>query len=195
VTIKFPRGTFPLRRKAGSQSCAAATPVVLAVLLASGLARAAEPAAADPAAQLVGLFIQGCLPFAGDPAALRAWAGRNALPELPDQATKAFLHGAPGRSFDASAPGAKLVLASSDDGICSAVTDHAPTAAVTQSLESGLTRAGVAFRLAIDRDDTNAKTLHYREYLATRNGRSWRILAATVNDPGGGQAMLTAAPQ
>ncbi len=189
------RFTAQGRKGPGSRFCILGTPVVLAVLLTAGLVRGAEPAAPDPAAQLAGLFIQGCLPFAGDPAALRAWAARNTLPDLPAQATKAFLHGAPGRSFDASTPGTKLVLASSDDGICSAVTDHAPTGGVAQSLETGLTRANVAFRLAIDRDDTNAKALHYREYLATGNGRSWRILAATVHDPGGGQAMLTAAPK
>ena len=153
----------------------------------------------SPADQLAGLFIQGCMPFAGNPPALRAWAKTNGLPSLPDAATKAFLHGAPGQAFDASVPGAKLVLASSDDGLCSVVADKATSADVTQSLESGLKQAGAAFRLAIDRDDSTAKNLHYREYLATRAGRSWRILAATVNDTpgtiGGGQAMLTAAPE
>ena len=155
-------------------------------------AHAAEPSPQD---QLAGLFIQGCLPFAGNPAALRTWATANSLPSLPAPATKAFLHGAPGQAFDASAPGAKLVLASSDDGLCSAITDKAASAAVAQSLEAGLKQAGAAFRLAIDRDDTADKALHYREYLATRAGRSWRILVATVNDPAGGQAMLTAAPE
>ena len=155
-------------------------------------AHAADPAPRD---QLAGLFIQGCLPFTGNPPALRAWATSQNLPALPAPATKAFLHGAPGQAFDASAPGAKLVLASSDDGLCSAITDKAASAAVAQSLEAGLKQAGAAFRLAIDRDDTADKALHYREYLATRAGRSWRILVATVNDPAGGQAMLTAAPE
>ena len=139
------------------------------------------------------------MPFAGSPTALRAWAAAHKLPPLPDPATKAFLHDAPGRTFDASGPGAKLVLASSDDGLCSAATDKAASDAVKQALEAALQQAGVTFRLVIDRDDTKAKDLHFREYLATRNGRSWRILAATVNDdpksPGGGQAMLTAAPE
>ncbi len=162
------------------------------VMLVALPAHAAEPAITD---QLAGLFIQGCLPFAGSPAALRAWAKDNALPDLPDPVTKTFLHNAPGRAFDASTPGTKLVLTSSDDGICSAVTDKAASADVAQSLELGLKQAGVAFRLAIDRDDTAAKDLHFREYLATHAERSWRILAATVNDPSGGQAMLTAAPE
>ena len=152
-------------------------------------ANAAEPD------QLAGLFVQGCMAFAGNPTALRAWASTNGLTDLPDPVTKTFLHGASGQAFDASAPGIKLVLVSSDDGICSAVTDHATTQATTAALETALTLAGVAFRLAIDRDDTADKALHFREYLATREGRSWRILAATVHDPAGGQAMLTAAPE
>jgi hypothetical protein len=165
---------------------------LLVSLLLALPAHAAEPSAP---AQLAGLFVQGCLRFAGHPPALRAWAAQNMLPPLPEPATKLFLHGAPGRAFDASAPGIKLVLASSDDGICSVVTDRAASAEVTTALEAGLKQAGVAFRLAIDRDDTAAKALHFREYLATRNGLSWRILVATVHDPAGGQAMLTAAPE
>ena len=163
---------------------------LLALLACS--THAAEPAAPD---QLVGIFIQGCLPFAGNPPALRDWAARNRLVPLPDAATRAFLRDAPGQSFDASAPGVKLVLASSDDGICAAITDRASADAVASALEAGFRQAGLSFRLAIDRDDTATKALHFREYLARRRGRSWRILAATVHDPAGGQAMLTAAPE
>ncbi len=75
----------------------------------------------------MGLFVQGCLPFAGKPAALRDWAKQVGLQPVADQARTAFLHGAPGQVFDASVPGTKLALLSSDDGICSAVTDQAST--------------------------------------------------------------------
>jgi hypothetical protein len=169
---------------------------LLAALVLAGAG--AAPARADgpePSAQLTGVFVQGCMPFAGHPAALRAWAQAHKLPALPAPATQAFLHGAPGQAFDASAPGVKLALASSDDGICSVIAQNAHPAPVAQSLEAGLKQAGVAFRLVIDRDDRTDPSLHFREYLATRKGQSWRILAATVNDPNGGQAMLTAAPE
>lgn len=162
------------------------------LLLLATPALGADPAPRD---QLAGLFIQGCLPFTGNPGALRAWAAERQLQPLPDAATKAFLLKAPGRAFDASAGETKLVLASSDDGICSAITDKATTGDIAQALEAGLKQAGAAFRLAIERDDTGDHAIHYREYLATRNGRSWRILAATVNDPAGGRAMLTGAPE
>ena len=167
----------------------------LAMLLVVGSLAHAGDVAPDQEAQLVGLFMQGCMPFAGDVTALRAWAIGIRMPALSDTAGRVFLHGAPGRVFDASVPETKLVLVSPDDGLCSVVTDHAMAGTITRSLESGFRQAGVAFRLAIDRDDTAAKALHFREYLATRNGRGWRVLAATVNDPGGGQAMLTAAPE
>jgi hypothetical protein len=163
--------------------------VLAACLLAPGVARAG---AAD---ELAGLFLQGCLPFAGRPATLRDWAVKFGLPAVPEQARAAFLHGAPGQAFDASAAGAKLVLVSSDDGICSAVTDHATQAEVTQALESALKAADLKFRLVIERDDVKVGAIHDREYLVAKDKLGWRVLAATVKDEQGGEAMLTAGPE
>jgi hypothetical protein len=117
------------------------------------------------------------------------------LPEVPDPARTAFLGGAPGTVFDASNAAGKFVLVSSDDGICSAVTDHAGDEDVAAGLEHALREAGATFRLAIERDDKSNTKLHHREYLASGHGRAWRLLAATVRDETQGQAMLTAAPQ
>jgi hypothetical protein len=150
---------------------------------------------AGAADELVSLFMQGCLPFAGHPSALRDWARRFGLPPVPEQARAAFLHGAPGQAFDASAAEVKLALLSSDDGICSAVTDHAMQPQVTEALETGLREAGLTFRLVIERDDKQITAIHDREYLAAKDKLSWRILQATVKDDQGGEAMLTAAPE
>lgn len=139
--------------------------------------------------------MQGCLPFAGHPSALRDWAQRLRLPPVPEQARAAFLHGAPGQAFDASAAEVKLALLSSDDGICSAVTDHAMQPHVTEALETGLREAGLTFRLVIERDDKQISAIYDREYLAAKDKLSWRILEATVKDDQGGEAMLTAAPE
>jgi hypothetical protein len=149
----------------------------------------------DAPAELVGLFIQGCMPFVGDAAALRAWATHTGLPAVPDPARGTFLHGAPGQVFDGSTSDGKLALVSSDDGLCSVVTDKAERQAVADALEAGFRQAGLTFRLVIERDDSHVATIHDREYLATRNGRAWRILAAAVKDDGGGEAMLTGAPE
>jgi hypothetical protein len=158
-------------------------------LLAPGSAHAAAPE------ELVGLFIQGCMAFAGDAPALRDWAKRTGLPPVPDKVSAAFLHGAPGQAFDASAAVARLVLVSSDDGICSAVTDQATQQAVTEALEAGFRQAGLAFRLVTERDDARVGDIHDREYLAGNDKRGWRVLAATVKGEKGGEAMLTAAPK
>jgi hypothetical protein len=153
------------------------------------------PAYAGAPEELVGLFIQGCLPFAGNATALRAWAKGTGLPAVPDQARSAFLHGAPGQAFDGSTAEVKLALVSSDDGICAAVTDQATQQTVTDALEAGFRQAGLAFRLVIERDDARIGEIHDREYLVARDKRAWRILAATVKGDKGGEAMLTAAPE
>lgn len=138
--------------------------------------------------------MQSCLNYAGDPAGLRAWAARKGLPPVPDQARKSFLRGAPGQVFDASDNEGKFVVISADDGICAVVTDRVTQSAMVAALEGGLRATGIAFRLVIERDDKSIPDIHDREYLATRAGRNWRILLATVKDAGGGQAMITGAP-
>ena len=135
------------------------------------------------------------MPYAGGPAASRQWAATLKLPEVPDPARAAFLGGAAGKVFDASDPAGKFVLVSSDDGLCSVITDKAADQDIVPALEHSLTAAGVAFRLVAERNDQVNPKLHHREYLATRHGRSWRILAATVRDATPGQAMLTAGPE
>ena len=145
-------------------------------------------------AQFAGLFVQGCMASAGNPAKLRGWARDRTLPQLPDARARPFLLRAPGVAFDGSVPGTKLVLVSSDDGICAVVTNAMKKDPARAALEEAMRYAGAKFRLAIDRDDTAEKALHFFEYLATRGNRSWRIQLAAVNNDEGGQAMLTAAP-
>jgi hypothetical protein len=164
------------------------------MLLAASLAVPTAAYAGAPE-ELVGLFIQGCLPFAGNPQALRDWAKRIGLPPVPEQARAAFLHGVPGQAFDGSAADAKLVLVSSDDGLCSTATDQATQPAVAEALEAGFRQAGLTFRLVVERNDTHVDAIHNREYLAAKDKRGWRVLAATVKDDKGGEAMLTAAPE
>jgi hypothetical protein len=169
--------------------CAFCT-IIWAALLAASMPGAALAGTTE---ELSGLFLQTCLPYAGQPAALRQWATRATLPEVPDPARAAFLNGAPGQVFDASNTAGKFALLSSDDGICAVVTDRAGDLATAQALERTLAEAGIKFRLVIERNDKLNPKLHHREYLASRSERAWRILVATVHD--NGQAMLTAAPE
>ena len=165
---------------------------VVAVLLLAGTA---APAQADRAQELAGLFMQGCLPYAGNPAALRRWASGNKLAYVPEPARGVFLNGAPGQVFDASNASGKFVVVSSDDGLCSCVGDTVVGDALVRAVEDDLKQAGIGFRRVIDRDDRRAAELHYNEYIAGLHGRVWRILIATVRDPKGGHAMLTAGPE
>lgn len=150
---------------------------------------------AGPAEELSGLFVQSCLPYAGQPGTLRQWAALAKLPEVPDPARKVFLSGAPGKVYDASVAAGKFVLVSSDDGICAVIADKAVDKDAAHGLESALRAASVTFRLVIERDDKANAALHHREYLAARSGRSWRILLATLNGGIPGRTMLTAAPE
>jgi hypothetical protein len=154
-----------------------------------------DPARPAAGQELAGLFMQSCLSYAGDPAGLRAWANRTGLPTVSEAARAAFLHGAPGQVFDGSSDAGKFVLVSSDDGLCSVATDRTTQQPAIDALEVDLRQTGIAFRLVIERDDPAIPDIHNREYLATRGGRSWRILLATVKDDKGGHAMLTAAPE
>lgn len=171
---------------------ASGVPHLLALALIGPALASAAPA--DGPRQMVGLFVQGCVPFAGDAARLRHWAEALGLAEAPPEIRTAFLHGAPGQVFDGSNGSGRFALVSSDDGLCSVVTDRAEGPALTEALEAGLRQAGLAFRLVIERDDKNEAAIHDREYLATRNGRGWRILEATIKGAEG-QAMLTAGPE
>ncbi len=105
----------------------------------AALALVAAAPADDAPSQLVGLFVQGCMPFVGNAEALRGWAEQTGLPALPDKVAAAFLHGAPGVAFDGSNASGKFVLVSSDDGLCSAVTDKVTQPALRDALEAGLT--------------------------------------------------------
>jgi hypothetical protein len=155
------------------------------------LALAAAGPAEDAPSQMVGLFVQGCMAHAGDAASLRGWAERLKLPVVAPQAALAFLHTAPGQVFDGSNASGKFVLVSSDDGLCSVVTDQVTEPALRDALEAGLTQAGLTFRLVVQRDDKTEATIHDREYLAAKGKTGWRVLMAAVKD-GAGQGMLTA---
>ena len=79
-------------------------PTVVAAVMFAGVAspvRAADRAA-DQAAQIAGLFMQSCVQYAGNPTALRAWAGREKLVMAQQAEADEFLDGLPGVVFDAS---------------------------------------------------------------------------------------------
>jgi hypothetical protein len=148
----------------------------------------------DPAAQAAGLFMQSCVRFAAQPKALRQWAKGKHLARIPAPYANDFLYGLPGRVYDASTKAGKLVLVSQDSGSCSVVADDAKGAALLDRIDSDLKTAGVTYKVTADGPDPQEKDLHNRAYDASLGKRQWLMLVSTVNDPAGGEAIMTTNP-
>lgn len=171
-------------------------PVCIGALVAMGAAtaQAAGPEHSNVPAQLVGLFMQSCMRFVGDAAALREWAVHSGLQPLPAAGQQAFLYGLPGEVFDASTQAGKLVLISENGGSCSAMAEAANGTEVVQDLEQVMRAAHVTFTMTHEDDDTEEKVLHHREYVASQGSHQWQMLVSTVRGTASGEAMLTTNP-
>jgi hypothetical protein len=157
-------------------------------------ARGDELPGSDAAAQIVGLFMQSCVRFAGDPAGLREWAPKAGIQPLPTEGQQAFLYGLPGEVFDASTKVGKLVLISENSGACSAMAESASGPMVVKQLERILLASQIAFTLTREDDDAKEKDLHHREYTASQGVRQWEMLVSTVKGAAPGEVMLTTSP-
>lgn len=165
------------------------------ILATLATALAAPVRAADTTAsaqQLATLFMQSCLQYAGDRDGLRAWAKKIGLKELSAEEQDRFLYGLPGVVFDASNNDGRFKLVSEDGGSCSVLAASASGQAVLQDLEQKLHDAQITFKVTAERPDSVESTLHHREYVAQQGKREWLLLVSTVQDPAGGEAMLTA---
>jgi hypothetical protein len=149
------------------------------------------PTDADAAAQVVGLFMQSCVRFAGDPDGLRAWAPKAGMQPLPEQGQRAFLYGLPGVVFDASTKSDKLVVISENEGACSAMSESASGPLVVKTLEQVMQQAHIDFTMTHEDDDQQEKTLHHREYTASQGNRHWEMLISVVKGAAPGEVMLT----
>ena len=157
-------------------------------------ARAADPGDADTAAQVVGLFMQSCVRFAGDVAGLRKWALEAGMQILPAQGQQAFLYGLPGEVFDASTKEGKLVLISESSGACSAMAESASGTEVVKGLEQAMQLSHINFTMTHEDDDKSENILHHREYTASQGKREWEMLVSTVKGAAPGEVMLTTSP-
>jgi hypothetical protein len=171
-------------------------PALCWLLAASfGPARAADATQAqDNARQAVGLFLKSCIEFYGNRDGLREWATKTGLPELRDSGADAFLYGLPGTVYDATSKGTKLVLVSEDNGSCSTFARLADGPTVLKELERILLESRVKLTVTGDKPDPKERKLQHREYTASGARREWQMLISTVNDPAGGEAILTANP-
>lgn len=166
----------------------------IAIMSCGMTGRAWADRPADPADKAVTLFMQSCVGSSGDMSALRAWAGRTGLPEVPSDRADEFLNGLPGAAYDASGGQLALVLVVQDDGSCSVVMDNANGSDLVRDLEQTMRAANITFTPTDDPSDAQTKDLNNREYAAARDKRSWHMLVSTVKNAAGGPAMLTANP-
>ncbi|MDE2582991.1 MAG: hypothetical protein KGL52_15260 [Rhodospirillales bacterium] len=173
---------------------------LLAIAVPAARAAGAPPVAGragavhDPVAEAVGLFVQSCVHFATRPQALQHWAKHQRLMKVAPQYSETFLYGLPGLVYDASTRAGKLVLVSQDNGSCSVVVENTKGAALLKQLDAQLKAAGVAYTVTADGPDPQEKALHNRAYDASLGKRHWLMLISTVNNPAGGEAILTTNP-
>jgi hypothetical protein len=162
-------------------------------LLALAMPAHAETAAQN-ALQAVTLFLKSCVEYPGDRDGLRKWARQAGLVQLPADGADKFLHGLPGAVYDASTGGTKLMLVSEESGSCSTFAPLADGPTVLSELERILRDSRVTLTVTGDKPDPKETKLLHREYTAAGAKRQWQMLVSTVNDPAGGEAMLTANP-
>jgi hypothetical protein len=134
----------------------------------------AQRAVQDPVAvQAVDLFQHTCLPFAGLPADLRAWAVSRNLPAVPTE-TAAPLMGGPGQAFRATTPIARMVLISNDSGACRIIMEHADKANVDQALLDYFDSIGSPAAKVDERISPDSQTRQTLWMVSFRK-RSWLI--------------------
>ena len=188
----------PLRAWKALRTIRRTAPVLcgwLAITVSAAPARAADLAQAeDNAKEAVGLFLKSCVEFAGNLDGLRDWVKKAGFPEMPGNEADNFLYGLPGAVYNATAKGGKLVLMTQDNGSCSTFTPLADGPTVTNELERILRESRVKLDITGDKADPKENKLHHREYTASGAKHEWQMLVSTVNDPAGGEAVLTANP-
>ena len=183
-----------------------------ACCLLPGLALAQQPPAgqapqgappataqADPAEganEVVGLFAQTCLKYAGNAAALRSWLVQQQAPEMPAEMRSFFLGPRQGMVYDVSYQADRLALVSADDGSCSAYAEVADPAQTVQNLQQAMQEGQVPLTVQGDHPDQRDPSLQHRDYRATLAGRPYLVLVTTTAAAASGkvQAVITLRP-
>ncbi len=169
--------------------------VALAVTLGlcPAVARADAAAGAFGADQVVGLFGDTCLHFAGDVAGMRGFLSEQKAPPMAAGARDVFLAGRRGEVFDVSIKTAKLALISLDDGGCEAVVDQADPAQVLAILKSQAAENGAALApLGTQAPPRGQPGVRQVAFGITMGGKTMHILVSIAPTPP--QAVLTFVP-
>lgn len=149
--------------------------------------------AADPdkgAGQIVGLFMQACLPQHGDIQAVRSWLEDHKIPHMPDAGARVFLNDRSGIVYDASNASGRYGVAALDDGICEVFAETAKAADVISFLESSLKSQGLTVIRLKDYPEPRDTRLHQYMYLIVRDGTNYDLVASVSDAPHVIQAQL-----
>ena len=135
--------------------------VALLAAPASGFAQIPAPAVPEDrgAADLVGLFQQSCLAFAGQTPKLREWAASKKLPEMPARQAAILKGPQPGKVFNASTGDEKLAVVSQDDGGCKAILGYGNQAAVDDGLKALFRKLNATVRTVSSKAQGNARQI------------------------------------
>lgn len=150
------------------------------ILLGGGVASttAQELPTDHDAPQVVGLFEQACLRFAGNVSGLRSWIATHHLPPVPVTQAAAFLGHLPGLAFGASTATGKHALVSYDDGACQVIALSDNLSAVEQALIAMLHTAGVSLSPIVQRSKPDGSATQ-KIFSASASERRWTISITT----------------
>lgn len=153
--------------------------------------------AADPAREVVGLFVQSCLRYVEDPRDLMAWI--DSVPQLrklsPQQAQQ-FLEGRRGDVWSASNDAGLFALVVFDDDSCSVMAQYANATEVSQVFSEYLQRKQLPIDKIGDQTNYNRGIDQREETYRSRSGNSlYEVVVLTSRSPRAEvQAVLTTRP-
>lgn len=149
-------------------------------LVVASCAWAPLPAAAQDGSSgsAVAMFAR-CLPYAGHPDGLRAFAERRRLPRVP-AGDAAFITDRPAAVFDASTAGRHMALVSEDGGAFRVVMQSGDFASVRAALLARAKDLGVGATVLSERTAHGADRTVYR---LSGHGRRWTVSVSGVTAP------------
>ena len=132
------------------------------------------------AAELVGLFQQSCLAFAGQSGKLREWAASKKLPEMSPK-NAAILRGpTPGKVFNATEGDQHLAVISDDDGGCKAILGYGNQGAVDDALKALFKKLNAQVKTVQTKQSGNARQIVLR---VTVEPRTMAVTITTTPNP------------
>jgi hypothetical protein len=156
-----------------------------AALLAAAVAGSAGQALAQVpedkgAADLVGLFQQSCLAFAGQTPKLREWAASKKLAEMPAKNAAALRGTTPGKVYNATEGDQRLAVVSEDGGGCKAILGYGNQGAVDEALKGLFKKLNATVKTVQSKQSGNARQITLR---VTIEPRTMTVIITTTPNP------------